>query len=137
MITVFCYCAEARRVSRLLTARYDAALSPAGMTAAQFETLGVLQALEPSSGRALSERLAVDKTTLSRNLRSMQEAGWIAAVASKDDARQMDYALTTAGRKKLAKAMPLWQQAHDATTEQLGTHAAPSQRALERLTAAL
>jgi DNA-binding MarR family transcriptional regulator len=121
----------------LLTARYDAALSPAGLTAAQFETLGVVQALEPCSGRVLAERLAVDKTTLSRNLRSMQDAGWIAATASKGDARQMDYALTAAGRKKLAKAMPLWQQVHNATTERLGSHAVSSQRALERMTAAL
>lgn len=134
---MFCYCAEARRVSRLLTARYDAALASAGMTAAQFETLGVMHSLEPCSGRALAERLAVDKTTLSRNLRSMQEAGWIAATATKDDARQMDYALTVAGKKKLAKARPLWQRVHDATTEQLGSHAASSQRMLERMTDAL
>lgn len=134
---MFCYCAEARRVSRLLTARYDAALAPAGLTAAQFETLGVVTALEPCSGRVLAERLAVDKTTLSRNLRAMQDAGWIASAAAKDDARQMDYALTAAGRKKLAKAMPLWQQVHDATTEQLGAQAASSQRVLERMTAAL
>jgi DNA-binding MarR family transcriptional regulator len=134
---VFCYCAEARRVSRLLTARYDAALSPAGLTAAQFETLGVVQALEPCSGRVLAERLAVDKTTLSRNLRSMQDVGWIAATASKGDARQMDYALTAAGKKKLAKAMPLWQQMHDVTATQLGAHAASSRRALERMTSAL
>lgn len=134
---MFCYCAEARRVSRLLTARYDAALAPAGLTAAQFETLGVVKALEPCSGRVLAERLAVDKTTLSRNLRSMMDAGWIAAAASKGDARQMEYTLTTAGRKTLAKAMPLWQTVHEATTEQLGVHAASSQRTLERMTAAL
>jgi DNA-binding MarR family transcriptional regulator len=85
----------------------------------------------------LAERLAVDKTTLSRNLRSMMDAGWVAAAATKEDARQMDYSLTAVGRKKLAKAMPLWQRVHDTTAEQLGSHAASSQRVLERMTASL
>lgn len=134
---MFCYCAEARRVSRLLTAKYDAALAPAELTSAQFETLNVLQAMERCSGRVLAQKLAVDKTTLSRNLRGMIEAGLVLARGAREDARQMDYSLTAAGRRKLAKAQPLWLAVHEETSQELGSHAAFTQKVLQRMTAAL
>jgi DNA-binding MarR family transcriptional regulator len=132
MSTMFCYCAASRRLSRLLTARYDAALSAAGLTAAQFEALSRLSARGPSNGRVLAQQLALDKTTLSRNLKTLLESGLVEA-APGEDARTVVYALSTAGRKRLAKAMPLWQGAHDASLAMLGSQAAASQRALERM----
>lgn len=134
---MFCFCAQSRRLARTLTARYDAALSAAGLTAAQFETLSVLSALGPSSGRALAETLALDKTTLSRNLKPLLGSGWIEARRGEDDARNVIYTLSTAGRKKLARAMPLWQQAHKATETMLGSQADASQRTLQRITQAM
>jgi len=134
---VFCYCAEARRVSRLLTAKYDAALAPAELTSAQFETLSVLHAMERCSGRVLAQKLMVDKTTLSRNLCGMIKTGLVAAKDSPDDARQAAYSLTSAGRRTLAKAQPLWQAVHDEISLQLGSHAASTQKVLQRMTAVL
>lgn len=134
---MFCYCAEARRVSRLLTAKYDAALASMELTSNQFETLSVLHAMERCSGRVLAQKLAVDKTTLSRNLRGMIEAGLIVAKDSPEDARQMDYSLTTVGRRKLAKAQPLWQVVHEEISQQLGSQAASTQKVLQRMNAAL
>ncbi len=134
---MFCYCAQSRRLARLLTARYDAALSGSGLTAAQFETLSVMQALGESSGRALAERLDLDKTTLSRNLKALIDAKLIAAHRSEEDARQILHKLTAKGAQRLAKAMPLWQQAHDASLGLLGSYAAPAERALQRMAVAL
>ena len=130
---MFCYCAASRRIARTLTTRYDAALAPAGLTAAQFETLSVLQALGPATGRALAAQLAVDKTTLSRNLKPMIEAGHITAAAGREDARQTHYGLTLSGVKKLQKARPLWQSVHDETAGHLGKGAASAQRTLQRM----
>lgn len=134
---MFCYCAESRRVSRLLTAKYDAALAPTELTSNQFETMSVLHAMERCSGRVLAQKLAVDKTTLSRNLRGMIEAGLVVAKGSAEDARQVDYSLTAVGRRKLAKAQPLWQAAHEETSRQLGSYAASTQKVLQRMAAAL
>ena len=134
---MFCYCAEARRVSRLLTAKYDAALAPAELTSAQFETLSVLHAMERCSGRVLAQKLMVDKTTLSRNLCGMIKTGLVAAKDSPDDARQAAYSLTAVGRRKLAKAQPLWQAVHDEIGLQLGPHAASTKKVLQRMTAVL
>lgn len=131
---MFCYCATSRRIARTLTARYDAALAPAGLTAAQFETLNVLNALGTSSGRMLVDTLALDKTTLSRNLQSMTAANLVLATQDRNDARQQQYSLSPAGRKKLAKAMPLWQAVHNQTEALFPSGAKPS---LQRMAAAL
>lgn len=131
---MFCYCASSRRIARTLTARYDAALAPAGLTAAQFETLNVLNALGAASGRKLVDTLAVDKTTLSRNLQSMVAAKFVLAKQDGNDTRQQQYSLAAEGRKKLAKAMPLWQAIHDETEALFTSSARPS---LQRMVAAL
>jgi DNA-binding MarR family transcriptional regulator len=130
---MFCFCAASRRLGRTLTARYDAALAGAGITAAQFETLSVLDTLGPSSGRALAAQLALDKTTLSRNVKPLLAAALIDVHSSEDDGRASIYTLTALGRRKLAKAKPLWQSAHHASLESLGAQAASSQRTLQRM----
>ncbi|SEB86528.1 MarR family winged helix-turn-helix transcriptional regulator [Terriglobus roseus] len=134
---MFCYCAQARRLARVLTARYDMALAPADLTAAQFETLSLLQAVGTSTGRVLAERLLLSKTTLSRNVKPLIDAGLISARQGDEDARQTLYVLATKGRQRLAKALPLWQAAHNASLEMLGASAAPSQHALQQMTQAL
>jgi DNA-binding MarR family transcriptional regulator len=137
MKAMFCYCAASRRLARSLTARYDAALAPCGLTAAQFETLSQLQAMGPGTGRALAERLALDKTTLSRNLKPLLEASLVSSQPGENDARQVFYALSPRGRQRLVKAMPLWQVAHDESVSRLGSTAATSQRTLQRMVQAM
>lgn len=134
---MFCYCAESRRVARLLTARYDAALAGSGLSASQFEVLDNLAGLEGASGRALAEQLAVDKTTLSRNLKALITAGLVRVQADGDDARQAMYTLTAKGRVRLAKTKPLWQRAHDATVQMLQAKSSATQKSLLGMSAAL
>ncbi len=134
---MFCFCAHSRHLARTLTARYDAALAPANLTAAQFETLSRVRTLGPTTGRALAEKLALDKTTLSRNLRPLIDARLLAAHPGKDDARQIFYAVTAKGTQRLAKAMPLWQGAHQQSLAMLGSQAASAERALKQMTQTL
>jgi DNA-binding MarR family transcriptional regulator len=130
---MFCYCAQSRRLARTLTARYDAALAKAGLTAAQFETLSVLEAITPSSGRALAQHLALDKTTLSRNLKPLLEAGLIRAAQDDNDARSVLYSLTATGRRRLSRATVLWHQVHQSTLSALGKDAPAAERLLQRM----
>ena len=118
---MFCYCAEARRLARSLTARYDRHLKAAGLTAAQFEVLSVVKARETSTGRDLANLLHVDPTTLSRNLKPLCVGGVVKATRSQGDARQMLYSLTAKGTALLEAAQPLWQGAHRETEQMLGT----------------
>jgi DNA-binding MarR family transcriptional regulator len=130
---MFCFCASARRLARTLTARYDDALADAGLTASQFETLSMLGATGASSGRVLAERLVLDKTTLSRNVRPLLEAGLMEAEPSETDGRTVLYKLSAAGKRTLAKALPLWQAEHDAVMEMLGAQAVGAERSLQRM----
>lgn len=128
---MFCYCAESRRLARLLTARYDAVLAEAGVSVAQFEVLSTLREMERVNGRALADQLAVDPTTLSRNLKVLVTEKLVAARRSGVDARQTDYSLTARGLKRLELAGPLWHQAHAATRKAVGPDAETLQHTLQ------
>ena len=56
----------------------------------------------------------------------------LAARPGKDDARQVFYAVTAKGTQRLAKAMPLWQGAHQQSLAMLGAQAASAERKLAR-----
>ncbi len=104
---IACACATVRRLSRLLTQLYDDHLRPSGVEAPQMVLLGTLAALPGISQAALGTRLALDKTTLSRNLRLMEANGWIEPAPVKDR-RQKGFRLTSLGQDRLAAAKPLW-----------------------------
>ena len=134
---MFCYCAESRRAARLLTARYDAALSAAGLTSAQYELLQTMASATRLHGRALAEFLAVDPATLSRNLKVLIAAKWVRAQRDKDDGRQTMYSLTGSGEERLAMAQPLWRKAHRATLKDFGIEAEPLRQTLQSMTSVL
>lgn len=119
---MFCYCAESRRVARILTARYDQHLAASGLSSAQFELLNVIASKVRGNGRDLAEALAVDRTTLSRNLKLLLAEKLVRAQASRDDARQVLYSVTGGGKRRLRAAMPLWRAAHRQTLKELGSH---------------
>ena len=130
---MFCYCAESRRAARLLTARYDQHLAGTGLSSAQFEVLSVLQAETQVNGRALSDLLAVDPTTLSRNLKALCALKFVHARKSTADGRQKVYALTAKGLRQLEAAKPAWLTAHRVMLDELGAQAAPVRAALQDL----
>lgn len=105
-----CACVAARRAARAVTQLYDRHLRATGVEAPQFALLAVMQALGPSSQTAIGRTLALDKTTLSRNLKVMHRNRWI-ETAPADDARQRRYRLTLLGQQRLAQARPKWRRA--------------------------
>ena len=104
---IACACATVRRLSRLLTQLYDDHLRSSGVEAPQMVLLGTLAALPGISQVALGARLALDKTTLSRNLRLMEANGWIEPAPAKDR-RKKGFRLTLQGQDRLAAAKPMW-----------------------------
>ena len=107
---VNCVCYRLRRAARLAAKTYDGALKPTGLRNTQFALLGSLNQLgEPSIGE-LSERLATDGTTLTRNLEVLVRRGLVEDVAA-DDARVRVIRLTKLGKKTYDAALPLWCEA--------------------------
>jgi DNA-binding MarR family transcriptional regulator len=105
-----CACATARQVARVLTQLYDSRLRSSGIEAPQFALMLTLDNEGPCSQSVLGRRYALDKTTVSRNLRLLQRRGWV-ALSSAADRRERRIALTPEGRRRLALARPEWKKA--------------------------
>src|SRR6266567_775437 len=110
-----CACSALRRASRAVTLHYEKYFRGSGLRATQFTILTTLAQTGPLSISELSEQLGLDRTTLSRNLRLIEEEGWIAALAH-DDQRVRKMALTPKGMRKASVALAFWRRA-DASVE--------------------
>jgi DNA-binding MarR family transcriptional regulator len=117
-----CLCFRARRVSRALTRIYDEALRPLGIQATQLTLLNAI-ALSGDEGGPMSataELLAMDGTTLSRNLQPLEKAGLVRVGRDPADRRVRIALLTPAGRRLIQQALPLWKRAHRQVVAALG-----------------
>ena len=112
-----CTCEALRRLTRRMTAVYDHHLAPVGITVGQYSLLVNIgdQALPLSR---LARVVAADRTTLTRTLAPLINAGWVRVVPG-DDARQRVVALTPAGRRKAKAARRIWQRAQDQIADAL------------------
>jgi DNA-binding MarR family transcriptional regulator len=110
-----CLCLHVQRAARALARRYDEALRPAGLTNGQFSLMMALNRPEPPTIGDVSSLLAMDRTTLTANLKPLQRRGLVELLVNDADRRSRFLKLTRAGREKLAAAMPLWRKAQRAT----------------------
>lgn len=108
-----------RRAARVAARAYDDALKPSGLRNTQFTLLGALDWLGETSIGDLSEELAIDGTTLTRNLEVLIRRGLVENITV-DDARVRNVRLTGAGKRTYDKAVPLWSQAQQRVVENLG-----------------
>jgi DNA-binding MarR family transcriptional regulator len=120
-----CLCFRARRVSRALTRLYDDALRPLGLQATQLTLLNAVAMMgERGTLTRVADVLAMDQTTLSRNLRPLEKAGLVAIEPLPGDRRCRVARLTPAGERAVEDALPLWTRAHERVVAILGTDAA-------------
>jgi DNA-binding MarR family transcriptional regulator len=84
------------------------------------------------SHSVLAEKLGMDRTTLTRNLRPLIEAKWI-VVGSGEDRRQRWLHLTAAGKKKLKRCLPLWERVQNEFVSEIGAQQLQELRTLLRL----
>jgi DNA-binding MarR family transcriptional regulator len=105
-----CACANLRRAARTVTQLFDEALARSGLRATQFTLLVTSRLMGVSIINELAERMAVDRTTLSRNLKPLVRGGLLEVRPGKDGRTRL-VRLTPAGEQALEEAYPLWQQA--------------------------
>jgi DNA-binding MarR family transcriptional regulator len=87
-------------------------LKPAGITSGQFSLLMSLNRPEPPKLSSVAALLAMDRTTLTANLKPLERRRLIKTAADSTDARARLLRLTPAGRAVLAKAVPIWLHLH-------------------------
>ena len=107
-----CACATSRHIARLLTQLYDHFLRKAGVEAPQFALMVVIEKEERSHQSAIGLQCAMDRTTISRNLKLLERKGWIRSTKGRDR-RERHVTLTRAGRKRLAAGWPEWRKAQN------------------------
>jgi DNA-binding MarR family transcriptional regulator len=113
-----CTAACMRRITRRMTAFYEPYLAPAGLSLSQYSLLSNLGDVAQSQTE-LADRLEMDRTTLTRNLKPLLAKRWVAMVTG-EDARQRLFRLTPAGRKLRAVAHERWKAAQQALETTLG-----------------
>lgn len=114
-----CICTAVRKASRKLTARYDTALEPLGISLAQFSLLRSIAEHGPVSLGRLAPIVALDRSTLGRNMRVLERLG-LASIMPGDDLREASLSLTEPGRRTLDQAVPVWEGAQDEIRRRLG-----------------
>ena len=120
----------ARRIAKFLERRMEGC----GLSLAQFALMGQLAAADDDTIGALSERMDLDPSTLSRNLRALEAAGLVEIAVVEADLRRRAVWLTEAGARRLDAALPFWRRAHAALALRLDADLAPAlARAAARL----
>jgi len=104
-----CECLQTRSRARKLTQAYDEIMAPSGLRITQFSAVSVLLAGDLTINE-LSTAIDIDRTTLTRNLVSLERDGFV-TIASGDDARKRVVSLTGRGTMAAQKAYELWKKA--------------------------
>ena len=114
-----CACHGIRRSARALTRLYDHAFAPLHLKASQFPILVGLAAAGPVPLSPLAAVLGMDRTTLTRNLKPLEQRQLVRTEEG-EDRRVRRLVLTSAGRKVLSQALELWQDAQSSVSEIFG-----------------
>ena len=119
-LTQDCLYAGVRKLNRIVTSIYDKELQRLRLTANQLTILAVIgRSVSISAGRVATV-LAMDKSTVSRNVERMKRHGWVYQVPDPDDQRIVVFKLTGAGRKLVAGAQGPWSVAQKKVSKLLG-----------------
>jgi DNA-binding MarR family transcriptional regulator len=115
-----CLCLHIQRAARAVARRFDAALRPLELTSGQFSLLMSLNRPEPPSIGNVASLLAMDRTTLTANLKPLERRGLVKVTVDQTDQRSRRLSLTPAGQAVLVKAVPVWRSTHAAIERLLG-----------------
>lgn len=105
-----CLCLHVRRAARTLTRRYDEALHPLGINNGQFSLMITISRPKAPTIGAVAALLAMDRATLTANLKPLERRGMVEVVVDPNDKRSRLLTLTATGQALLARAIPLWER---------------------------
>ena len=114
-----CACLNLRKASRAVTQIFDETLKPSALRSTQLPVLVTLALAGPTTVTNLAEKLVMDRTSLGRLLRPLENAGFIQVTAG-TDRRTREASLTERGRLAVTEAIPLWERAQAYVVERLG-----------------
>ncbi len=107
-----CLCLNLQRAARAIGRRFDEALRPLNLTNGQYSLLIALNRPRPPRIGDVARLLAMDRTTLTANLKPLERRGLIEIVPDQEDRRSRRLLLTETGRDLLVDAVPIWRETH-------------------------
>lgn len=114
-----CLCLHVQRAARALARRFDDVLRPFGLTNGQFSLLMSLNRPSAPTIGEIAHLLAMDRTTLTANVKPLERRKLLKIVVDDKDRRNRRLQITAAGQKTLAAAVPVWRRTHDEIDAQL------------------
>ena len=113
-----CACLKVRTAARAVTKFYDNAFRPLGLRATQLSVLLAVAFSRAVSIASLSRMLGMDRSTLTRNLRPLEEKGLV-ALGPEGHHRSRTLSITSKGDQLVRKAVPLWEKTQQKFRETL------------------
>lgn len=110
---------QLRQLVRRVGLLYDSELAAVGLKTTQYSLLSAVLKLGPLRPGDLARAMQMQPSTLTRNLRPMVDAGWLAVTAG-PDGRSRAVGITPAGQALRAQAQRRWRVAQDRLNLNLG-----------------
>jgi DNA-binding MarR family transcriptional regulator len=114
-----CVCTSLRMATRSVKRLYDRALSPVGLRITGYSIMSRLADDGPMSVGELAGRLAMERTTCTREVAPLVAAGLVEDGAGSDRRRRV-LRLTSLGVSKRAEAYPLWERVQQMVASEFG-----------------
>lgn len=122
----------ARLLSRVISGVYDDALAEVGLKVSQFSLLNAIANGEDPRPAELVKSLAMDESTLSRNVARMCARGWLRIEPGDGDRRSHQITVTEKGMALLGRSYPAWLKAQRQIIERLGPEGVTALKSVAR-----
>ncbi len=109
-----------RQLTRRVSQHFDRIIGAAGLKTTQYSLLSHIERLGPLRPGELARAMAMDPSTLTRNLKPLLKLGW-AELGPGADGRSRVVTATQAGRAKRLEAGRQWKRAQLEINERLGS----------------
>jgi DNA-binding MarR family transcriptional regulator len=131
-MTQECNCFAVRSAARHVTQFYDQHLASSGLRTTQFSILSKLRRNGPMTINRLAEDMAMDRTTLGRNILPLERDGLIRVEPAAHDRRAKELYVTAAGAKRQQAALKGWTEAQGRFEQTFGPQRAAQLRTMLR-----
>lgn len=105
-----CIAVRVRLINRVITAIYDEAMRHHGLRVSQGNILVAVAKRGEARPAEVCRMLRIEKSTLSRDVELMKQAGWLVSEPP-DGGRNQTLRVTPEGLKLLARVQPAWEKA--------------------------
>jgi DNA-binding MarR family transcriptional regulator len=103
---------NSRLAARRITQFLDREMEGHGLSVAQLGLMAQIAAASDDTLGALAQRTGLEQSSLSRNLRRLEDEGLIEIAVLEADLRRRMVWLTETGARRLEAAIPIWRRAH-------------------------